>query len=68
MCDLWLTKWRWGRFSPSTSVCLATPYSTTFSTLTLTYHPGLVQQANSGRSTQSPTAHKTKKTKKTKKT
>jgi hypothetical protein len=27
-----------------------------FSTITITYHPGLVQQASSGRSTQSPTA------------
>jgi hypothetical protein len=32
-----------------------------FSTITLTYHPGLVQQASSGRSTQSPTAQIKKK-------
>jgi hypothetical protein len=31
-------------------------HSTNFSTITITYHPGLVQQASSGRSTQSPTA------------
>jgi hypothetical protein len=30
-------------------------HSTNFSTITITYHPGLVQQASSGRSTQSPT-------------
>jgi hypothetical protein len=48
---LWWTKWRWDRFSPSASVSPAN-----FSTITLTYHPGLVQQASSGRSTQSPTA------------
>jgi hypothetical protein len=31
-------------------------HSTNFSTITITYHPRLVQQASSGRSTQSPTA------------
>jgi hypothetical protein len=30
-------------------------FSTNFSTITITYHPGLVQQASSGRSTQSLT-------------
>jgi glutamine phosphoribosylpyrophosphate amidotransferase len=56
MWDLWWTKCRWGRFSPSTSVSTANVYSTNCSTITITYHPGLVQQGSSGRSTQSPTA------------
>jgi hypothetical protein len=41
--DLWWTKWRWGRFSPSTSVSPANLYYTNFSTITITYHLGLVQ-------------------------
>jgi hypothetical protein len=41
--DLWWTKWRWGGFSPSTSVSLANLHSTNCSTITLTYHLGLVQ-------------------------
>jgi hypothetical protein len=32
-----------------------------FSTITITYHPGLVQYASSGRGTQSPTTQITKK-------
>jgi hypothetical protein len=56
MWDLWWTKWRWGRFFPSNSVSPANLQSTSFSTITITYHPGLVQYASSGRSTQSPTA------------
>jgi hypothetical protein len=57
MWDLWWTKWRWGRFPPSTSsVSSVNLHATNFSTITITYHPGLVQQASSGRSTQSPTA------------
>jgi hypothetical protein len=48
------TKWRWGRFSSSTSVSPANLQSTNFSIITLTYDPGLVQSASSGRSTQSP--------------
>jgi hypothetical protein len=43
MWDLWWTKWRWGRFSPSTSVSPANLYSTNCSTITLIYHLGLVQ-------------------------
>jgi hypothetical protein len=43
MWDLSWTKWRWGRFSPSTSVSPANLHSTNFSTITLTYLPGLVQ-------------------------
>jgi hypothetical protein len=43
MWDLWRTKWRWGRFSPSTSVSPANLHSTNFSTITITYHLGLVQ-------------------------
>jgi hypothetical protein len=38
------TKWRWGRFSPSTSVPPAIVVrSTNYSTITLMYHPGNVQ-------------------------
>jgi hypothetical protein len=44
MWDLWWTKWRWGRFSPNTSVSRANlHYSTNFSTITITYQLGLVQ-------------------------
>jgi hypothetical protein len=43
MWDLWWTKWRWGRFYQSTSVSPANLYSTNFSTITITCHPGLVQ-------------------------
>jgi hypothetical protein len=32
-----------GQFSPNTSVSPDNLYSTNFSTITLTYHPGLVQ-------------------------
>jgi hypothetical protein len=59
--DLWWTNWLWGRFSPSTSVSPANLHSTNISTITITYHPGLVQYASSGRSTQSPTAQIKKK-------
>jgi hypothetical protein len=38
MWDLW-----WGRFSPSTSFSPANFYSANFSTITITYHPVLVQ-------------------------
>jgi hypothetical protein len=38
---LWWTKWRWGRFSPSTSVSPANLHSTNCSTITLIYHLGL---------------------------
>jgi hypothetical protein len=41
--DLWWTKWRWGRIYPSTSVSPANLHSTNCSTITLTYHLGLVQ-------------------------
>jgi hypothetical protein len=34
--DLWWTNWRWGRFSPSTSVSPANFHSTKFSILTIT--------------------------------
>jgi hypothetical protein len=37
--------WWWGRFSPSSSVSTANLHSTNFSTITITYHPGLVQKA-----------------------
>jgi hypothetical protein len=36
-------KWRWGRFSPRTSVSPANLHSTNFSTITIAYHLGLVQ-------------------------
>jgi hypothetical protein len=61
MWDLWWTKWRWGRFSPSTSVSPANLYSIDLFTITITYYSGLVQQASSGRSTQSLTAQIKKK-------
>jgi hypothetical protein len=35
MWDLWWTKWRWGRFSPSTSVSPANLHSINCSTITL---------------------------------
>jgi hypothetical protein len=34
--DLWWTKWRWGRFFPSTSVTLANLHSTKFSIIIIT--------------------------------
>jgi hypothetical protein len=43
MWDFWWTKWRRGGFSPITSVSLANLYSTFFSTITITYHLGLIQ-------------------------
>jgi hypothetical protein len=36
-------KWRWGRFSQSTSISPANLHSTNFSTIAITYHLGLVQ-------------------------
>jgi hypothetical protein len=39
--DLWWTKWRWGRFSLSTSVSPANLHSTNCFTVTLIYHLGL---------------------------
>jgi hypothetical protein len=44
MWDLWWTKWRWGRFSLSASVSPANLHSTNFSTITIIYHPGLVNR------------------------
>jgi hypothetical protein len=41
--DLWWTKWRRGRFSPSTSVFPANLHSTDCFTITIIYHLGLVQ-------------------------
>jgi hypothetical protein len=38
---MWWTKWRWGRFSPGTSVSPANFHSTNSSTITLIYHLGL---------------------------
>jgi hypothetical protein len=52
MWDLWWTKWHWGKFSPNTSVSLVNLHSTDCSTITIIYHLVLVQQANSGRSTE----------------
>jgi hypothetical protein len=34
--DLWWTKWRWNRFSPSTSISPANLHSIKFSILTIT--------------------------------
>jgi hypothetical protein len=36
MWDLWWTKWRWGGFSPRTSVSLANLHSTKFSIIIIT--------------------------------
>jgi hypothetical protein len=57
MWDLWWTKWRWGRFSPSTSVSPANLHSTNFSTITITYHLGLLQQTSKW--PQYPKSHRT---------
>jgi hypothetical protein len=43
MWDFWWAKWRWGMFSLSASVSPVNLHSTNFSTITITYHPGLVQ-------------------------
>jgi hypothetical protein len=43
MWDLWWTKWRWGRFSLSTSVSPANLHSTNYSTIILICHLGFVQ-------------------------
>jgi hypothetical protein len=45
MWDSWWTKWRWGRFSRSTSVSTANLHSTNCSTVTTIYHLGLVVAA-----------------------
>jgi hypothetical protein len=42
MWDFWWTKWRWSRFPPRNSVSPA-KHSTNFSTVTITYYPGLVE-------------------------
>jgi hypothetical protein len=64
MCDLWRTKWHWGRFSPSTSVSLANFHSTKCTTITFIYNLGLVQQANKGHSAEWTQSHPTKNNKK----
>jgi hypothetical protein len=43
MWDLWWTKWHWSRCSLSTLFSPANLQSTNVSTITTTYHPGLVQ-------------------------
>jgi hypothetical protein len=43
MWDLWLTKWYWGRCSPSTSVFPDNSHSTDCSTFVIIHHPRLVQ-------------------------
>jgi hypothetical protein len=40
MWDLWWAMWRWGKFSPSTSVSPSNLHSTNFSTITIIYHGG----------------------------
>jgi hypothetical protein len=54
------TKWYWGSFSPSTSVYPVNLLSTNCSTITIIHHLGLVQEANSGRSTKWTQSHHTK--------
>jgi hypothetical protein len=67
MCDLWWTKWRWSRFSPSTSVSPANYHSTNYSTITIIYHHlGLVKQASSCRNTEWNQSHSTKSNKRIK--
>jgi hypothetical protein len=41
--NLWWTKWRRGRFSPTTSVSPANLHSTNISTITITDHLWLLQ-------------------------
>jgi hypothetical protein len=43
MWDMWWTKCRWGRFSPSTSVSPANLHSTNCSTINLIHRLGCVQ-------------------------
>jgi hypothetical protein len=43
--DLWWTEWRWGRFSPTTSISPANSHSTDCSIVIIIYHLGLVQYA-----------------------
>jgi hypothetical protein len=43
MWDLWWTKWRWGRVSPSTSVSPANLHFSSCATIILIHHLGLVQ-------------------------
>jgi hypothetical protein len=50
-----------GQVFSSTSVSPDNLHFTNFSTITITYHPGLAQQASSGRSTTSHTAQIKKK-------
>jgi hypothetical protein len=58
--DLWWTKWHCGRFSQGTSVSPANIHSTNCSTTPSSiYYLGLVQQANSGRSTKWTQSHPT---------
>jgi hypothetical protein len=60
MWDLRWTKWHWGRFSPITLVSPVNLHSTNGPTITSIYHLGLVQWANSGRSTKWTQSHPTK--------
>jgi uncharacterized integral membrane protein len=41
MWDLWWTKWRWGRFSPSTLVSSVNSHFNDYFTIII-YRPGLV--------------------------
>jgi hypothetical protein len=43
MWDMWWTGATLGQVSPSTSVSPANLHSTNFSSITILYHPGLVQ-------------------------
>jgi hypothetical protein len=60
MWVLWWTKWRWGWFSPSTSVSPANRHSTNYTTITIIYHLGLAQYTSNGRSTKRTQSHPTK--------
>jgi hypothetical protein len=54
MWDFVVDKVALGQVFEYISVSPVSLHSTDFSTITVTYHPGLVQQASSGRSTRSP--------------
>jgi hypothetical protein len=67
MWDFLWTKWHWSRFSPSIAVSPAGLNSTSCSTITTIYNLGLVQKANSGRSSEWTQSHFTENNKNNKK-
>jgi hypothetical protein len=61
MWDFVVDKVALGQVFSEYSVSPANLHSTNFSTINITYHPGLVQYASSGSNAQSPTAQIKKK-------